>query len=154
MNRADWAWFMAAVLFGLFFAILALLSELSNGVPRQVTNFNFETGKWEESVKPAYTRGVRIETNGDVQKMMQSAHDIDPDSFILPYAVNPKLKADDYFQIFVGGVLGMVMISYLFRIVVKICGRMLGATTDEVEVVRDPSTAPGQARLAQEDRNK
>jgi hypothetical protein len=143
MNRADWAWLMAAVLFGLFFASLAILPEISNGAPRQVTKFNYTTGSWEESVKPAYTRRLTIETNGDIQKMMQAAYEIDPDSFILPSADHPKLRGYDYFQIFFGGVFGMVMVSYLFRIVVKICQRILGVPPLTDEIVRDPSTGSG-----------
>ena len=147
MNRADWAWLMAAVVVGLFLGGFALLVDMSGGGPRQVTTFNYDTGKWEERTAPAYTKRLTIETNGDIQKMMQAVHEIDPDSFTLPSRAHSGLSPDEYAPELLGAVLGTVMFSFLFRIVIKICGRILGATTDEVEIVRDPSAASGQAGL-------
>lgn len=144
MNRVDWAWLMAAVIFGLFCAGLAIAPELFNGGPRQVSNFNFETGKWEDSVKPAYTSRITIETSGDVKKMLQAVHDIDPDSFAVPSSDHPRLTGADCASMILGGVFSMIMISFLFRITVKICERILGIFGVKPlndEIMRDPSTS-------------
>jgi hypothetical protein len=135
MNRADWAWLMAAIIFGFFFSGLGIFSEVSDGGPRHVPSFNFSTGKWNESVKPPYTRRLTIETNGDVQKMIYAVYDIDPECFSLPSADHPKLASSDYFPIILGSVFGMIMISFLFRIVVKMCLRILDGWPDADETM-------------------
>ena len=136
MNRADWAWLMAGAACGFFVAALAIVPEIGADQPRIGTNWTFVTSddlkttstKKEQVIEPAYTHLIRS---------------LD----------HPKLTGKDVLEIVSESIFACVMISLLFRIVVKICGRVLGATTGELEIVRDPSTAPGQARLAQDDRN-
>jgi hypothetical protein len=141
MTRDDWAWLMAAVLFGLFFSCLALLAEGSAGGPREVIKYNSATGKWDQSIQPAYKVLITVETNGNVQKIIQAAHDADPDCSTLLSSDNPKLTASECFQILFGGVFGMRMISFLFRIVVKICERILGVSPVTNVVIRDTSVS-------------
>jgi len=161
MNRADWAWLMAATACGFFVAALAIVPEIGADQARIGTKWTFVTSddgkttstKEEQVIEPAYTHLITIETNGDAQKIVQAAHDIAPDSFILRSLDHPKLTVKDALGIVSESIFACVMISLLFRIVLKICRRILGATPAESEIVRDPSTAPGQARLAQDDRN-
>ena len=141
MTRADWAWLMAAVLFGLFFSCLALLSEGSAGGSREVIKYNSATGKWDQSIQPAYKVLITVETNGNPQKIIQSAHEADPDCLTLLSAVNPKPTGLDYFQIIFGGVFGMIIISFLFRIVVKICERILGVSSIGNGIINDTSVS-------------
>jgi hypothetical protein len=130
MNRTDGAWLMAAVIVGIFLSGFAILPEISQGGTRQVTKFNDKTGNWDESVEPAYTKRVTVETNGNVQKIVQAVHDVDPNCSTLVSGDHPTLTGPEFLQILLGGVFAMVMFSLLFRIVVKICHKILGAKTD------------------------
>jgi hypothetical protein len=151
MNRADWAWLMAGGICGLFCAALAILPEIGADQPRYGTKWTFVTSgdgkttstKEEQVIEPAYTHLITIETSGDVQKIVQAAHDIDPDSFILRSLDHPKLTGSDCLEIVFEGIFACVMVSYLFRIVVKICQRILGVPPLTDEIARDPSTSSG-----------
>jgi hypothetical protein len=114
MNRADWAWLMASVLLGLFFALLAALSETGTS-------------------RPAHEKEITIMTTGDVSKIIQAVHSSAPDSFTML----SSSSGPDHFQIFFdaifGAVFSTVMISYLFRILVKICQRILGVKPSSVD---------------------
>ena len=151
MNRADWAWLMATVLFGFFFAGFAILPEIGADQPRYGTKWTFVTSddgkttssKEEQVIEPAYVHRITIETNGDVQKIVQTAHNIDPDSFILHSLDNPKATGSDCLEIVFESIFACVMVSYLFRIVVKICQRILGVPPLTDEIIRDPSTSSG-----------
>ncbi len=144
MNRADWAWMLAAVIVGLFVGGFAILADVSDSRPHLIPKYNFTTEKWEEH---AYTKRLIVETNGDAQKINQAVHDADPDSYVRGFAAHQAEVPGGYcFDLF-AGIFCTVLISFMFRIVVKICGRILGTKVDVAEIVRDPSTASGQAGL-------
>lgn len=133
MTRKDGATLLACVICGLFIEGGVLLVAWSDSQPHRATNFNYTTGAFEDRVVPAYRSQVTVQTNGDVQKIMQAVRLADPDSQVLPSAINRGLDHFDYGANFVGGFIGVFMFVILFRIVEKICGRVLGVKSGEIE---------------------
>jgi hypothetical protein len=166
MNRADWAWLMACAVSGVILAVFTTVPEaIYENQPHYGTTVTctFQDGKpgpmhTETFEVPHYSRQIIIQTNNDKIRDIVMAIDalkLERKDMDLTTSVTPvyHLNFFDFMNVVFEATFSIVVVSYLFRIVVKICGRILGAKTDEVEIVRDPSTAPGQARLAQDDRN-
>lgn len=132
-TRADVAWVLTCFFCGCLLAFLAALSQLAESRPHYGIKYTFVTAngqtvaeKQEPMLEHPYSKRIEIETNGDVQKIMVAAHAVDPTSFIQPMANHPKLKAWDYVALFFGSVLGLMMLSYFFRIIERIFRRFLG----------------------------
>jgi hypothetical protein len=132
MTRVDWAWFITCVAFGLFFATLALLSEIGDNRPyygmRQiiaVANGQPVASKLEPVVVPSYDTRVTILTNEKVPEIIQAAQGADPNIETSVAANRPRMHLSEYFFIFFASTVGFMMFSYLFRIIEKIFIRLL-----------------------------
>jgi hypothetical protein len=151
MTRADWAWVVTCILAATIVAGIVMLSDANQTRPRYGTKYTFITSddgktvstKEEQVVQPVYSTRITIETNGDAQKIVQAAHAAAPDSFIVPSANLPQQTGFDYFLLWLETILVVMLISYVFRIVERVCRRMLRTDAPTNGIVRDPSTGSG-----------
>jgi (2Fe-2S) ferredoxin len=132
MTRADWAWLTTCVAFGLFIATLAILSEIGDARQYYGTKYTVLTAngqpvmaKVESTVMPNYTTCITVLTNEDAQKIVQAAHEADPNVETLISANHPRMSGLDYYIILVGSIMGVMLMSYLFRIVKQVFERLL-----------------------------
>ena len=155
MNRADWAWLLAGVMSGLFCATLVIVSEVGSDQSHYGTKYTFTTtdgkpgtGTVEQVVEPVYATKITILTNGHARDIVDSVSKLglnETEAKVSSITSNrtPPLNASDYFEIIFESIFAVVITSYLFRIVVKICLRILGVKLPPEEIMRDPSTSSG-----------
>jgi hypothetical protein len=132
MVHADWAWFVTCVAFGLFFATLALLSEIGDARPLYgfkqiiaVANGQPVAAQVEPVVVPTYSTRITILSNGNAQQIIQAAHDADPNIETSISSNHPRMRVSEYFLILFGSTIVFMLLSYLFRIMEKIFARVL-----------------------------
>jgi len=126
MTRADWAWVLACFFCGTLFAVCELVVE---------------TG--QSRISPGaegspYAREITFETNGDIQKIIQAVHVAAPDSHAV-FSTHPHF---DFLSDWFAAVFSVLMISCLFRIFEKICGRLLGLPVRVGIGISSPQPSP------------
>jgi len=135
MRREDWAWILACIICGLAFAGFAWLIQATADQPRYGTRYTFTTtdGKpgtetVEQFVEPVYTSRITILTNGHVQEIMHAVSQLGIKDISIRPSSNrtPKWELPDYFASIWAGIFGFLIATYLFRILEKICGRIIG----------------------------
>jgi hypothetical protein len=137
MSHADWAWLATCVAFGLFIATMAILSELGDarsfyGTKYTLTPVNGQLVrmKVEPMLVPTYTTRITLLTNGKAQEIVQAAHDADPEIETTISANHPRMSPLDYYLILVGSIMGVMLLSYLFRIAENVFRRLLRGSGD------------------------
>ena len=115
-------------------------STFQDGKPGPMQTETFEI--------PHYSREIIIQTNNDKMRDIITAIDalkLERKDMALTTNVTPvyHLTFFDFMSVVWEAIFSIIIISYLFRIVVKICGKILGVKNPVDEVVRDPSTSSG-----------
>jgi len=104
---------------------------------------------------PVYTRKITISTSGETKDIFEAVNGLgrqDIDMRLEHIPAQHLLSWGDFFGGFLAISVLLAMATAVFRIVEKSCRRILGVSDYQNEIVGGPSTAPGQARLAQDDR--
>src|SRR5258708_1990822 len=162
MNRADWAWLMACLVCGFLVSVfLAVPEVVCERGPHYGTEYSSlavngkivsESTKLYQYEAPDYTRKITINTSGETKDIFEAVNRLgrqDIDIRLEHIPVQHLLTWGDFFGAFLAISVLLAMATAVFRIVEKTCRRLLRVSEGQNEIIRDPSTAPGQARLAQ-----
>jgi hypothetical protein len=133
MTLREWSWVLTSVLFATLIVGFAAFVDWDETQAHYADQYSFTTvdGKTvssshERIATEPYRKLLTIETNGDMQKIIQAVHDVAPDSFIVTSSNLPDNSWGNYLADWFGCILTILTVSYLFRVVEKIFLRILG----------------------------
>jgi hypothetical protein len=142
LDRRDVAWFLACVICGLALAVLATVPQAINDSQTHygtTWTFTQEDGKApvekvQSFLVPHYTREIVIRTNEQEFQNVASTVDalhLPPSDFQMQTRFTPpyRITVSDFIETVASAVLAIVFATGLFRILEKICQRILGVKT-------------------------
>jgi hypothetical protein len=77
----------------------------------------------EEMNRQTYGHRISFETHGDRQAIIAAVQSAAPDSHLIPYSTHPSYN---FFSDWFAATISILLASCFFRILEKICGRLLG----------------------------